>query len=182
MVILPNSRPSVQRQLILDQVRKEIKNEVEEAIQSSFAGHETPVSLSPSSFHNNNDVLGQRLENFELQLVPRINRSKQGQSDPIKLLHIVRTIGNEKGLEVHFFSHKKVIVDTYEFFEWLLYDELDHIFHINTEHLDPYQLVEYGYYQGHERVLGIFRPMDGDDFSERMPAIILSYARFMLHK
>lgn len=65
------------------------------------------------------------------------------------------------------------------FFEWLLYDELDKIFNINTEFLDPYQLVEYGYYQGQQRILGIFRRIEEDDFSESMPAIILSYARFM---
>lgn len=124
MPILPNTRPSTQRQLILDQVRKEIKTEVEEAIKISFAGNlgfesggvGYPNCGSSSSLFHHTQPFEQIVENFELQFVPRINRSKQRQTEPVHFLHMISRMGSNTGLEVEFFRHKKVIVTTYDFF------------------------------------------------------------------
>lgn len=102
---------------------------------------------------------------------------------PLYVLRMSRT-HHKRGsvtVEVSLFIEKVLEIKDVDFLRWVLVNDLDAFFEMQPRTVLGRRVqIEYGYYQGNREVLGCYKYLDDDDFTEHMMFTITEYAKYML--
>lgn len=132
--------------------------------------------IIPNYRNYRNYIPSKPLEQKQNFLVQINNRENTMQ---MRIIHLW-TCPNQNYINVQLYSSNKVLmINDFKFLEWLLCDELNTFLNMANEELYHSFTVEYGYYQGSEQSLGLFKHFNEYNFPEEMFHIILGYAKYM---